>query len=269
MNVSSTSTGASYGVQQQQRFGQQGAGRSSGGSHAGFKAGIDAAASTLGLSSGELRQALRKGQSLTDLADSKGVSTTTLSSAVSDAIGKADTSLTSSQAAEFAQRLVAGPQGGRPPGPPPGPPPGGGADRDGDGDRGASRAAVGTAMDAVASSLGYTAEQLRGELSSGSSLESVASTKGMNAEDLKTTIADALAKADSSLSGDEASRLAGKVLAGPPQRPEDPSRLVLARQGTDPAPSWQGSGAQTRISSLYGKYGAALGTQSSSLTVFA
>lgn len=268
MNVSSISGGASYGVQQQQRFGQQGAARSGGGSRAGFKAGMDAAASALGLSSGELRQALRKGQSLTDIADSKGVSTSTLSSAVSDAIGKADTSLTSNQASEFAQRLVAGPQGGRPPGPPPG----GGGHRHGgghgDGDRGASQAAIGTALDAVAGSLGYSQDELRTQLSAGSGLEAVASAKGVSAEDLKTTITEALTKADASLSADQASSLADKVIAGPPQRPEDSSRLVLARQGLDPSQAWQGSGAQARISSLYGKYGS-VDDQSSTLTAIA
>ncbi|MDQ1652983.1 MAG: hypothetical protein QOI35_2183, partial [Cryptosporangiaceae bacterium] len=235
------------------------------------KAGMDAAASALGLSSGELRQALRKGQSLTDIADSKGVSTSTLSSAVSDAIGKADTSLTGSQASEFAQRLVAGPQG-RPAGPPPGPPPGGGGHRHGgghgDGDRGASQAAIGTALDAVAGSLGYSQDELRTQLSAGSGLEAVASAKGVSAEDLKTTITEALTKADASLSAGRASSLADKVLAGPPQRPEDSSRLVLARQGLDPSQAWQGSGAQARISSLYGKYGS-VDDQSSTLTAIA
>ena len=72
------------------------------------KAGMDAAAQALGLSSTDLRSALKSGQSLSALAQSKGVSTDTLAAAIGGAVAKADPSLSSARAQQIAQRLIEG-----------------------------------------------------------------------------------------------------------------------------------------------------------------
>jgi uncharacterized protein YidB (DUF937 family) len=75
-----------------------------------MKAAFDAAATTLGVSTSDLRASLESGQTLTSLAAAKGVSTDSLTSAIATALTKADTSLTTDQASSIAQQLVAGPQ---------------------------------------------------------------------------------------------------------------------------------------------------------------
>ena len=78
--------------------------------HGTRKAGMDAAAKALGMSSTDLQAALKSGQTLASLAQSKGVSTDTLTSAISAALTKADPSLSSDRAALIAQRMVNGPE---------------------------------------------------------------------------------------------------------------------------------------------------------------
>ena len=73
------------------------------------KAGMDAAAKALGMSSTDLQTALKSGQSLSDLAKSKGVSLDTLAADISAAVSKADPSLSSDRAQQIALRLIAGP----------------------------------------------------------------------------------------------------------------------------------------------------------------
>ena len=74
-----------------------------------LKAGMDAAAKALGMSNTDLQAALKSGQSLSDLAKSKGVSLDTLTAAISAAVSKANPSLSSDRAQQIALRLIAGP----------------------------------------------------------------------------------------------------------------------------------------------------------------
>ena len=78
--------------------------------HGTRKAGMDAAAKVLDMSTSDLQAALKSGQTLASLAQSKGVSIDTLTSTISAALIKANPSLSSDRAALIAQRMVAGPQ---------------------------------------------------------------------------------------------------------------------------------------------------------------
>jgi hypothetical protein len=70
---------------------------------------MDAAAKALGMSSDDLRAAVKSGQSLTSLAQAKGVSTDTLTAAISAAVSKANPALSSARAEQIADRMIAGP----------------------------------------------------------------------------------------------------------------------------------------------------------------
>ena len=63
-------------------------------------------------------------------------------------------------------------------------------------------------MDATAQLLGTTTSDLASSLKSGQSLASIASSKGVSQDDLVKAISSALQKADSSLSADQANRMA-------------------------------------------------------------
>ncbi|GAA2978299.1 hypothetical protein [Actinokineospora diospyrosa] len=166
---------------------------------------FQAAATALGMSTDDLRGALGDGETLSTLARSKGVSESTLTDAITSAVG-------TTSGAEVAQRLLAGPGGHGGPGGPgghggPPPPP-----RD-------SR--VDSALSAVADSLGISDEDLEDELTSGTSLTDVAAAKGMDAATLKATITDAISAADSTLSADAVSELADRIIQGPPEPEQD------------------------------------------------
>ncbi|HKT02831.1 MAG TPA: hypothetical protein VJT31_25145 [Rugosimonospora sp.] len=88
----------------QQTHHGHGAGR---GAH---KAGMDAAANALGMSTDDLRSALRGGQSLESLAQSKGISTDSLISTISNALTQANPQLSADRADQIAQRMVNGPE---------------------------------------------------------------------------------------------------------------------------------------------------------------
>ncbi|WP_018680722.1 hypothetical protein [Actinokineospora enzanensis] len=212
--------------------------------HATMRKAFDAAAKTLGMSTDDLRSALKNGQSMSSLAQSKGVSTDTLTSAISDALTGADSTLDASKAKEVAQHVVAGPGGhGGPGGPggarPAGPPPGGGKDQK-----------VDDALDSVADALGLTSDELQDELQSGTSLTDVAASKGMDAATLKTTITSALTKSDTSLSADQADELADKIIQGPPKPDDSTDRMAFdLAQGSDYSSSANVS--QAMLSTLY------------------
>ncbi|PPK66628.1 hypothetical protein V5P93_004669 [Actinokineospora auranticolor] len=206
---------------------------------------FDAAAKALGMSTDDLRGALGSGQSMSTLAQSKGVSTDTLTTAISDALTSADSTLSATKAKEVAQKVVAGPgHGGGPGGPggarPAGPPPGGGGHDQ----------KVDDALDSVADALGLSSEELQDELRSGTSLTDVAAANGMDAATLKTTITDALKAGDDSLSDDQVDALADKIIEGPP-KPDD----TTPRQAFDLAMSARtqsaGSISQAALSALY------------------
>jgi uncharacterized protein YidB (DUF937 family) len=94
--------GQTSSTQQVQAASRQGHG------HGVHKAGLDAAAKALGMSSSDLRAALTSGTTLSSLAQAKGVSADALTSAVSDALKKANPSLTSDRAAAITQRMISG-----------------------------------------------------------------------------------------------------------------------------------------------------------------
>ena len=100
--IGSGRTPAAQQLQQMQQTRHQG--------HGTRKAGMDAAAKALGMSTSDLQTALKSGQTPASLAQSKGVSTDTLTSAISAALTKADPSLSSDRAALIAQRMVNGPE---------------------------------------------------------------------------------------------------------------------------------------------------------------
>jgi hypothetical protein len=104
MSISAIGSGQSTSAQQVQKAQHHGHGQSGV-----RKAGMDAAAQALGLSSTDLRSALKSGQSLSALAQSKGVSTDTLAAAISGAVAKANPSLSSARAQQIAQRMIEGP----------------------------------------------------------------------------------------------------------------------------------------------------------------
>lgn len=104
MSISAISSGQSTSTQQVQKAQHHGNGQPGV-----RKAGMDAAAQALGLSSTDLRSALKDGQSLSALAQAKGVSTDTLAAAISSAVTKANPSLSSARVQQIAQRLVEGP----------------------------------------------------------------------------------------------------------------------------------------------------------------
>lgn len=77
--------------------------------HSGMrKAGTDAAARTLGMTASDLLAARTSDQSLASTAPAKGVSTDSLTSAISAALTKADHSLSADRVQQIAQRLVTG-----------------------------------------------------------------------------------------------------------------------------------------------------------------
>ena len=76
-------------------------------SRADMKKVMDAAAKTLGMSSDDLRTALQKGQSLSDIATSKGVSQDALSSAIGSALsgGSSTTGTTGTSSSDLTSEV--------------------------------------------------------------------------------------------------------------------------------------------------------------------
>jgi len=105
MSVSAIGPGQSSWAQQVQQLGS-GSGLGHGGAR---KAGMEAAATALGMSSDGLRSALSGGQSLTSLAQTKGISVDSLASAISTAVSSANPSLSGARAQQIAQRMISGP----------------------------------------------------------------------------------------------------------------------------------------------------------------
>jgi uncharacterized protein YidB (DUF937 family) len=105
MSISAIGSDQTSAVQQVQQMAQHHG-------HGGMrKAGMDAAAKALGMSTSDLQTALRSGQSMSDLAKSKGVSLDTLTADISAAVSKANPSLSTDRAQQIALRFIAGPTG--------------------------------------------------------------------------------------------------------------------------------------------------------------
>jgi hypothetical protein len=232
---------------------------------------FSAAADALGMSVSDLRGALKGGQTMSSLAQSKGISVDTLTSAISSALQKGNSSLSSDQATGIANQIASGTgfqqssgvmgAGGRPPGPPPGPPPGGGP----------SKNQVDTALSAVADALNgldtdgtekTTEDDLLQQLQSGKSLKDIATAGGMTTDQLTSTIMSVLKKADSSLSDSDASALAYKIIDGPPKpRFEQYTRMALNNTGSSTgstsgtsANSWDQLKALAGVSGDHGSF---------------
>lgn len=254
---------------------------------AGMRKAMDAAAEALGMSTSDMRGALRGGQSLASLATAKGVSTDTLTSAISSALTTADSSLSSDKANSIAQAIVSGQQpqqatgkgrgsggpGGPGGGPPPGPPPGGGGPGGPGGPGGAGGVSpdqTDDALSAVADALDSDEDDLLKQLQSGQSLTDIASAAGMSTQKLTDTITSALKASDSSLSDTDAAGLAQKIIEGPPKPQfEQYSRMALSQPsgsdatGSDPIGSR--ADLQALMSARYSQY-AATSSMSSVLT---
>ena len=78
--------------------------------HETLKAGMDAAAKALNMSTSDLQAALKSGQTIASLAQSKDVSIDTLTSTISSTLTKANPALSSDRAQVIAQRMINGPQ---------------------------------------------------------------------------------------------------------------------------------------------------------------
>ena len=176
---------------------------------------MDAAAKILGMSSSDLRTALRSGQSLAQIASSKGVSESDLESAMAQAITAANPGISADQAARVAAAIATR----TPPAPP--------TDTTETNAAGQTRGhhhhhghrATAAGMEAAAQTLGMSEQDLTKSLQAGQSLASLASSKGVSQSDLVAAIAAALQKADSSLSSDQANELATRLVTMTPESP--------------------------------------------------
>ncbi len=75
---------------------------------------MDAAAKALGMSSNDLKSALKSGQSLDGLASEKGLSADKLKSAISDALAQSNPNLSAERANQIALRMLQGPPSSSP-----------------------------------------------------------------------------------------------------------------------------------------------------------
>jgi hypothetical protein len=98
MNISAVSTNTAF-PQREQADPYRG----------GTRRAYDAAADALGMSRTDLRGALSNGQTISSIAQAKGVSTDKLANTISTALTNADTSLSATAAQQLAQRVVAAP----------------------------------------------------------------------------------------------------------------------------------------------------------------
>ena len=169
-----------------------------------FRAAMDAAAKSLGMEPSDLLKALKGGQSLADLAKTKGVSQDDLVKAMASAIGQANPSLSTDQATQIATRMAT-----RVPG-------------QAEGATGAGTANVGAAhghhhhhggggndvMSAVSNLLGETSSQVAAALQGGQSMVDLAKTKGVTKDDLVNAVATAFQKDNPNLSTEVATQIA-------------------------------------------------------------
>ena len=170
-----------------------------------FRAAMDAAASALGLQPKDLFAALQSGQSLADIAKSKGVSQDQLVSAMSTAITKANPSISADQANQIAQRLATQVPG-----------------QDGTGQSAAATSGTsgthhghhhhqgggGDLLSAASNALGQSTSSLLTALQSGQRLASIGSANGVSQDQLVGAIVTALQRDNPNLSTDQATQFA-------------------------------------------------------------
>jgi lambda repressor-like predicted transcriptional regulator len=172
-------------------------------SHSPFRAAMDAAANALGMQPQDLFSALRSGQSLADVASSKGVSQDQLVSAMSSAITQANSGINTDQAMQIATRIATQVPG-----------------NDG---RGAPMRGVGGAasghhhhhhrgggdlLSAAAAVLGQSTSTVMSALQGGQSLATLGSTTGVSQDQLVTAIETALQRDNPNLTTDQAAQFA-------------------------------------------------------------
>jgi lambda repressor-like predicted transcriptional regulator len=177
-----------------------------------FRAAMDAAAKVLGLQPADLLRALKDGQSLADLAKSKGVSQDDLVKAMASAIGQANTNLSADQATQIATRMATGVPAHAVTGAS-----GSGASNVESSNVGAARGhhhhhhhggGGNDLMSAVSQLLGDTTDQVAAALQGGQSLADLAKSKGVSQDDLVQAVATALQKDNPNLSTDLATEIA-------------------------------------------------------------
>lgn len=177
--------------------------------------GMDAAANLLGMSESDLRTALQSGQSLSQIATSKGISQDQLVSTIASAIQQANPNVSADQATKVATAMATRTPGSQ----------GSGAAQaaDGTGQVAASghhhhhHHGMKVAMQAAATALGVSTDYLTSALKSGQSLSQLATSKGVSQDDLVSAMATALQQSDTNLSMDQATQIATRLASASPQ----------------------------------------------------
>ena len=185
---------------------------------------MDAAAKALGMSASDLRTALKSGQSLADIAKSKGVSQDTLTAAMATAIQQANPNISSDQATKMATAIAtrtrsAAASGAADPASTAAAATGGTAATGGHHHH---HHAMATAMTAASSLLGMSASDLTAGLKSGQSLADIAKSKGVSQDDLVKAISGALQQGNSGLSAADATSLATSLVTRTPSSEGQP-----------------------------------------------
>lgn len=158
---------------------------------------LDAAASALGMTSDQLDAKLKSGESLTDIAKEKGVSTDTLKSAISKDFKSKHPNASDSEASSVADRVMSGP---------PGPPPSASTTQSSQGSP--------PWLGAAARSLGLSTDELSTKLASGQSLSDIAKTQGVSTDTLQTALAADFTSSHPNASSTDATTAASQVLSG-------------------------------------------------------
>lgn len=181
---------------------------------------MDAAAKLLGMSASDLRSALQSGQSLADIASSKGIGQDALTAAMATAIQQANPNVSAEQATKVATAIATRkpPAGGQQPE----------AAQAADGTQGTTGTAAtqghhhhhhhagGAAMDAAAKTVGMSVTDLMSSMQSGQSLASIAKSKGVSQDDLVKAMATALQGADTTITADQATQIATQMATQTP-----------------------------------------------------
>ena len=165
-------------------------------------AAMAAAAQLLDMQPSDIRSALESGQSLTDLAKSKGISQDDLVKAMATALQKENPSLSATQATQLATQIATRvPQAGAASGATSAQPTaavGHHHHRHGGGD----------VMSALSQLLGESTSEIGSALQGGQSLTDLAESKGVSQDDLVKTLATALQKSSPNLTSDLATEFA-------------------------------------------------------------
>lgn len=165
-------------------------------------AALDAAAQLLDMTPADVRSALQGGQSLSDLAKSRGISQDDLVKAMATAIEQADPGIGADRAMQLATRIAAYVPQQQAAGPV------ATAGTQVAGHRHHRHHGGGAAIKAASDVLGESPDDIAAALRSGQSLADIAASKGVSKDDLVSGIATALQDGNPSLSADSARKLA-------------------------------------------------------------